>query len=462
MGAYQCYGPPRRVSLNTDLRQVQAWRTSIHMIIDGQITVPGDKSLTHRALMFAAAARGESRVRGLLPGADCRSTAAVLRALGVRVPELPASGAEVRLDSSGIQSWSAPSAILDCGNSGTTARLMMGMLAGRPFCSTLTGDDSLRSRPMRRITDPLSRMGARFQEQGNVDRLPIEVCGGDLKELRYRSPKASAQIKSAVILAGLSGKTRVSIWEPIQSRDHTERMLRAMGADLHAEQREEGWFVELSPRDQDLAPLDMEVPGDPSSAAFLVALALLASDGTLRISGVGLNPSRTGFFDAVRRMGGIVTVEDERLSGGEPVGDLIARPGDLRGIEVTGSDVPAMIDELPILACLAARADGETRITGADELRAKESDRIAALVSNLRAIGVEADELADGLVIQGTHRPLTGRVQAHHDHRIAMAFGVLAALPETEISIDTPEVVDVSFPGFWELLRELTGEGAAR
>lgn len=430
--------------------------------IDGDVTVPGDKSLTHRALMLAATAAGESRLRGLLPGEDCRSTAAVLRALGAAIPELPGSGREIRIRSKGIAAWHAPEGILDCGNSGTTARLIMGLLAGRPFCATLTGDDSLRGRPMRRITDPLGMMGARVTELERSDRLPLELCGGSLTGIEHRSPKASAQVKSAVLLAGLSAGVEVAVWEPIRSRDHTERMLRALGVELREGPREGGWRVSMRPPSVDLPPLDMDVPGDPSSAAFLAALAALAGSGALRVRGVGLNPTRTGFFDALRRMGADIAIEGERVSGGEPIGDIVTRPGSLRAIEVGREEVPAMIDEIPMLACLAARAEGETRITGAEELRAKESDRIAALVGNLRALGADAEELPDGLVVRGSDRPLHGSVRALHDHRIAMAFGVLAALPGSRIEIDTPEVVDVSFPGFWERLAALgRRQGAA-
>lgn len=425
--------------------------------VSGEVVVPGDKSLTHRALMLACAARGESRLRGLLPGADCRSTAAVLRALGCPVPDLPPDGSEIRIDSPGLRAWRAPAEELDCGNSGTTARLMMGLLAGRPFCATLTGDESLRGRPMRRITDPLAAMGARVRELDRSDRLPLELCGGPLRPLDHRSPKASAQIKSAVLLAGLSGEVPVSVLEPEPSRDHSERMLRALGVDVASGPGAEGgWRVELRPPSAPLPPLEMAVPGDPSSAAFLVALALLADSGGLRIRGVGTNPTRTGFFHAVERMGARVERDARREAGGEPVADLAVAPARLRGIDVGGAEVPSMIDEIPMLAVLAARAEGETRIRGADELRAKESDRIVALVENLRAIGAEAEELPDGLVVRGSDRPLRGRIRTFHDHRIAMAFGVLGTLPGNELEIDAPEAVEISFPGFWELLSSLT------
>jgi 3-phosphoshikimate 1-carboxyvinyltransferase len=428
--------------------------------ISAEVRVPGDKSLTHRALMFAAAARGESRLSGLLPGADCRSTAAVLGALGADIPPLPSGGEEIRIQSAGIGSWHAPAGILDCGNSGTTVRLLMGLLAGRPFCSTLTGDQSLRSRPMRRVTEPLSRMGARVRELGEPDRLPVELCGGPLEPLSYRSPKASAQIKSALLLAGLSGGVEVEVWEPGLSRDHTERILRALGARVEGHRDGDGWLVRFEPPAEALPPLEMQVPGDPSSAAFVLSVALLAEEGEIMVPAVGINPTRTGFFAAVARMGGRIEMVNQRESGGEPVADLVARPAALRGIEVGGEEVPSMIDELPVLAVLAARAEGETVVRGAEELRAKESDRITAVVDNLRAIGVEAEELPDGFIVRGTDRPLAGRVRTHHDHRIAMAFGVLGALPGAQLDIEAPDIVDVSFPGFWETVRALGGRTA--
>jgi len=425
--------------------------------VSGDITVPGDKSMTHRALMFSAVADGESRLRGLLPGADCRSTASVLRALGVDAPDPQADGSEIRVVGRGIGAWTAPREWLDCGNSGTTARLMMGLLASRPFSATLTGDESLRSRPMRRITTPLQRMGARFQELGASGTLPIEVGGAELRPLHYASPKASAQIKSAVLLAGLGAGVPVSVIEPVLSRDHTERMLRALGEFVQTSVADGAVHISLTPSGRALPPLDLAVPGDPSSAAFLVALALLADEGELRIRDVCVNPTRTGFFDLVARMGARIVRENQREEGGELVADLVVRPARLWGIEVGGQEVPATLDEIPMLAVLAARAEGETRITGASELRVKETDRIAAVAGNLRALGVDAEELEDGLIVRGTDRPLSGAVRSFDDHRIAMAFGVLGARPENTIEIDDRGVVDVSFPGFWELVQRVAG-----
>ena len=425
--------------------------------VRGDIRVPGDKSVTHRALLLAACARGKSRIGRPLTGEDCRSTARVLAEMGVEVSSFDSDETEVVVTSGGLDAWTAPAGELDCGNSGTTVRLLMGLLAGRDFPVTLTGDSSLRSRPMRRITDPLREMGAAVRELETPDRLPVEIRGGRLRPLEYRSPKASAQIKSAVLLAGLSGDVEATVIEPGRSRDHTERMLRAAGVVVEETSVGDGWRVSLTPPEEPLPPLDLVVPGDLSSAAFLIALASLADAGELRLSGVGVNPTRTGLLTEMERMGARVERHDERDEGGEPVADLIARPAELRAVEIGAEEVPAMIDELPILAALAARAQGTTKIRGAGELRVKETDRIAALASNLRALGVEAEEHEDGLDIQGSDAPLRGRVRTYGDHRIAMAFGVLAALPGNSITLDEPEAVAVSYPGFWQDMAAVTG-----
>jgi 3-phosphoshikimate 1-carboxyvinyltransferase len=416
------------------------------------VTVPGDKSISHRALLFASLASGESRLRGVLPGEDPQATAAALRLLGVRVPPLSKAAEEIRIVGGGLRGWSAPAQEIDCANSGTTARLLLGALAAHPFRSTLTGDASLRSRPMRRVTEPLTRMGAGFHELGEADRLPIAIEGGTLQPLDWANPQASAQVKSAILLAGLIGGVSVRVLEPVRSRDHTERMLRGCGATV--EQGADPWgrsYVSFMPVDR-LEPLDLDVPGDFSSAAFFIALGLLGSRA-IRITGTGVNPTRTGLLSVLRRMGANVRVENQHVAGGEPVGDVVVQPGSLRATTVSAHEIPALLDEIPVLAVLAARAEGETRITGAAELRVKESDRLAVLARNLRGLGVAVEELRDGLVVQGTSAPLVGHVQTFDDHRIAMAFGVLAALPDHRIEIDDPDVVAVSFPAFWDHLR---------
>lgn len=416
------------------------------MNVHGTVRVPGDKSISHRALILSALASGTSRVRGILDSHDVRSTASVLRALGVDVPAL---GPAMAVSGVGLAGLGAPGRDLDCGNSGTTTRLMAGVVAARPFTSRFVGDQSLSRRPMRRIIRPLEAMGARIHcERG--DGLPMVVYGGGLHGVDWRPEVASAQVKSAILLAGLVAGVPVSVAEPLASRDHTERMLAARGVDV----RTRGGVVALDPASA-IPAADVDVPGDPSSAAFFAALAAMAGGGELVLTDVCVNPTRTGFFQLLRRMGARVEFLDEATRGGEPVANVRVTAGALVGADIAGAEVPSMIDELPLAACLAARAEGATRITGAGELRVKESDRIATVVANLRALGVHADELPDGMVVHGTRAALRGAVTTHGDHRIAMAFGVLGATANAEVDVDDRACVDVSFPGFWELLAQV-------
>lgn len=423
-----------------------------------EIRVPGDKSISHRALLFAALARGTSILSGVLPAEDAQRTAAALRALGVQVPVLPADGETIAIAGHGLKGLQSPTEVIDCGNSGTTARLLLGLLAGSGVTATLTGDESLRARPMRRVTEPLAAAGARFEELDESDRLPIRITGGELSPIDYESPHASAQVKSALILAGLTAGVPVRVTEPILSRDHTERMLRAMGANIRTRhQPGERPVIEFEPPEF-LEPLRLEVPGDFSSAAFFLAFGLLAPRGGIRIPRVGVNPTRSGLLAVLRRMGALPEEYGPCNVCDEPVADLVVTPSRLRGTEVGADEIPALIDEIPVLAILAARAEGETVITGAAELRVKESDRIAALAGNLAAIGVDVEELEDGLVIRGSDAPLAGKIRCFDDHRIAMAFGVLAALPGNEIEIDDPACANVSYPGFWDQLNDARRE----
>lgn len=425
-----------------------------------ELTVPGDKSITQRALILASLADGESRLRGLLPSADPKATAGALRALGARVPDLPDDGSVIRVRGTGLKGLEAPSEPLHLGNSGTGARLLMGVLAAQPFDVVVTGDASLRSRPMRRVTGPLERMGGRFEELGEADRLPIRVRGGTLRPAEYETPVASAQVKSALLLAGLVGGVFVLVSEPDRSRDHTERMLALCGSPTVDHWNRGRWRVELRDPPERIRPLDLDVPGDFSSAAFLLALGLLGGAGPkLVVKDVGLNPTRTGLLPVLERMGGHLEVEGSTEGEGEPSGDLAVRPASLRSIDLGEDEVVGVIDEIPLIAVLAARAEGVTRITGAGELRVKETDRIHALVRNFRTLGVDVEELDDGLVIEGSPDPLRGAVRAYDDHRIAMAFAVLGAAPGNEIRIDEPGVVDVSFPGFWQILERAAGAG---
>ena len=417
------------------------------LTVGGTVRVPGDKSISHRALICAALADGTSHVRNVLESADVRSTASVLRALGVAMPTL---GPTIVVNGVGLRGLRTASVPLDCGNSGTTARLMAGVVAGHPFTARFTGDESLSRRPMRRVAKPLEAMGASVELTG-AERLPMTIRGGNLKPIAWSSDRASAQVKSAIMFAGLVAGVGVSVSEPERSRDHTERMLRSLGADV----RVDGLSVSLGAL-RSLMALDVDVPADPSSAAFFAALAALADDGSIDLPGVCLNPTRTGFLRVLARMGAAVRVVEETERHGEPVGTVRVSPADLKAVTVTAQEVPSLIDELPLVACLAARADGETQITGASELRVKESDRIAAVVANLRSLGVDADELPDGMRVRGSAGTLRGRIATHGDHRIAMAFGVLGALPGNEIVVDDPDCCAVSFPDFWAQLAAAT------
>ncbi len=411
------------------------------------VVIPGDKSISHRSLMFAALAQGESRVRGVLASADVGATALCLRELGVNVPPI---NPDMRIEGVGLRGMRSPGNMLDCGNSGTTVRLLLGIVAGQPITAAFGGDESLRSRPMRRVTDPLRMMGAKITELGEPDRLPLRIEGGDLREIDYTSPRSSAQVKSAVLLAGLTAGVKVAFSEPVLSRDHTERMLNAMGMELRTMVYHGGMRIEMDPVPQ-LEPLDMVVPGDLSSAAFFLARGLLAGPA-VRVQNVGVNATRSGFLDVVRRMHGTIHVESRAELSSEPVATMVAEKSGLVGTRVDGTEVPRLVDEIPIIAVMATQAEGTTEIVGAGELRVKESDRLSAMVNNLRAVGAEAEELHDGLVVQGSKQPLRGHVRSHGDHRVAMAFGILGSLPGNDIKIDDESVVDVSFPDFWQQL----------
>jgi 3-phosphoshikimate 1-carboxyvinyltransferase len=418
------------------------------MDVRGSLRAPGDKSISHRALIFGALADGRSRVRRILQSADVHSTAGVLRALGVAIPEL---SDDFVVQGIGVHGLEQPAGNLDCGNSGTTTRLMAGVAAACPIEATFVGDASLSRRPMRRIAKPLSEMGAAIElpPQGG---LPMTIRGGTLHHIQWESEVASAQVKSAILLAALVSGVQASVREPHKSRDHTERMLRARDV-IVRDTVNAGVFIEPGQR---LTALDTDVPSDPSSASFFLALAAGADGGELLLQDVCVNETRIGFLYALRRMGADVQRMNERDEGGEPIADIRVRPAPLRAATVAAADVPSMVDELPLLACLATRADGETSITGANELRVKESDRITAVVSNLRAIGADAEELPDGMLVRGSDRPLKGRIITHGDHRLAMAFGILGALGENEIDVDDRDCVNVSYPGFWADLARVT------
>ncbi|MDR6935072.1 3-phosphoshikimate 1-carboxyvinyltransferase [Luteibacter sp. 3190] len=413
----------------------------------GEVVVPGDKSVSHRALMFGAIAEGVSHIRGFLEGEDTRATAAILGRLGVRF-ETPAPGERI-VHGVGLHGLRGTSEPLDCGNAGTGMRLLAGLLAGQAFDSVLVGDESLSRRPMRRVTDPLTTMGASIDT--NDGRPPLRIHGGaPLRGVTYRSPVASAQVKSALLLAGLYADGATEVIEPHPTRDYTESMLKAFG-----------WPIDYAPGHarleggHTLRAVDVEVPADISSAAFFIVAACIVPGSLLRLKGVGLNPRRTGLLAALELMGADITVENERTSGGEAIGDLVVRHARLRGVALPLDIVPDMIDEFPALFVAAAVADGMTTIRGAAELRVKESDRIAAMANGLKACGVLIDELPDGAIIRGG-RIGGGFVDSHGDHRIAMSFAVAGLVASAPITIGDCANVATSFPGFMELAN-LTG-----
>jgi 3-phosphoshikimate 1-carboxyvinyltransferase len=419
-------------------------------LISGVVRPPGDKSISHRVLMIAALARGKSELSGLLTGDDVKSTARVLRQLGANISAIRDSLVKVsgaRLTPHGAR--------LNCGNSGTTARLMLGILAGQKFEATLTGDASLRRRPMRRVTEPLKEMGARIQESG--DRLPVTIRGGRLRGLTYTSPVASAQVKSAILFAGLTGRVPVTIREPYRSRDHTERLFAHLGLGIH--ERDGAIVFEPPDRSTAIPPFSLSVPGDPSSAAFLVGAAVIAEAGELVIENVGVNPTRTGFLVVLERMGAHVERVNLRDAGGEPVADLLARPATLRGTEVTAAEIPTLIDEVPILAVLASRARGTTVFREVGELRVKESNRLELIAANLRAVGVKADVQGNNLHVEGSDRAPRGKVETAKDHRLAMAFAVLGTVDGARVQLSEKRSVSISYPGFFA---DLENSGARR
>jgi len=392
--------------------------------------------------MLAALAKGKSELSGLLTGDDVKSSARVLRQLGAKISTIRESG--VGITGSRLQ---APTSRLNCGNSGTTARLLLGILAGQKFNAIVTGDASLRRRPMRRVTEPLKQMGAHIKEKG--DGLPLTIRGGSLRGLTYTSPVASAQVKSALLFAALTGKVPVTIREPYRSRDHTERLFSHLGLEIHDR---EG-AISYQPSAVGIAPFKIAVPGDPSSAAFLIAAAVLADAGELVIENVGVNPTRAGFIVVLERMGGHTERVNLRDEGGEPVADLLVRPAELRGTEVTAAEIPTLVDEVPILAVLASRARGATVFREVGELRVKESNRLELIAVNLRAVGVTAEVQGNDLHVAGTERPPRGKVDTAKDHRLAMAFAVLGTVRGANVRLSERRSVAISYPNFFRDLQ---------
>ena len=418
------------------------WHSGAAGPLHGSVVVPGDKSVSHRALMLAAIAEGSSRIRGFLEGEDTRATAAVLAQLGVRI-EAPTEGERI-VHGVGLHGLRGATQPLDCGNAGTGMRLLAGLLAGQSFDSVLVGDASLSKRPMGRVADPLAQMGARIDSHGGLP--PLQLHGGcALRGIRYELPVASAQVRSALLLAGLYAEGTTEILEPHPTRDYTERMLAAFG-----------WPIVFAPGraridgGHALRAVDVEVPADFSSAAFFLVAASIVPGSQLRLPRVGLNPRRTGLLQALRLMGADIAVEREREAGGEPVGDLVVRHAPLHGIELPVALVPDMIDEFPVLFVAAAAASGRTVVRGAAELRVKESDRIATMAAGLRALGVGIEETPDGAIVEGG--PIgAGAVESLTDHRIAMSFAVAGLRATGPVRINDCRHVATSFPGFREL-----------
>ncbi|UNU42987.1 3-phosphoshikimate 1-carboxyvinyltransferase [Sphingopyxis sp. YF1] len=428
--------------------------------LHGRITIPGDKSISHRALMLSALAVGTSRVTGLLEGHDVLATAAAMRAMGASIDRR--DDGEWVIDGVGVGGLLQPRGAIEMGNSGTSTRLLMGLVASHPITVTFTGDASLSGRPMGRVIDPLSQMGADISASPG-GRLPLMMRGlAPAIPLAYRLPMASAQVKSAVLLAGLNTPGVTEVIEPVPTRDHSERMLRGFGAELTVETAADGTRHIRLTGEAEFRPQTITVPGDPSSAAFFIVAALVVPGSDVTIANVGLNPTRAGLIEVLRQMGGDIELIDAREVGGEPVADLRVRHSALRGIDVDPAVAPSMIDEYPILFVAAALAEGRTVATGLDELRVKESDRLAVMAAGLAAIGARVEESADGLVIDGTGGdalPGGATIAGHLDHRICMSFAIAGLVSKAPVTIDDMEPVATSFPNFETLLAQLQGRG---
>lgn len=412
----------------------------------GEVTVPGDKSISHRSVMFGAIAKGLTEIDGFLQGADCLSTSCFER-MGVSIEN---RGERVLVFGNGMHGLKEPDGVLDCGNSGTTTRLLSGLLSAQPFCVTLTGDESIRKRPMKRIITPLSQMGASIKSVNNNGCAPLFIEGQRLHGISYQSPVASAQVKSAVLLAGLYAEGETRVTEPYLSRNHSELMLAHFGADV----RTEGTTAVLRPA-RELLGQKISVPGDISSAAFFIAAALMVPGSELLIRNVGINPTRDGILTVCRSMGADIEILNPSAGSGEPVADLLVRHSSLHGTEIGGAVIPTLIDELPVIAAMACLADGKTVIRDAAELKVKESNRIAVMTEGLSAMGARVEETADGMIIHGGS-PLHGAViDSRKDHRIAMTFAVTALAASGQTEILDADCVSISYPGFYGDLKRL-------
>jgi 3-phosphoshikimate 1-carboxyvinyltransferase len=423
-------------------------RTSQRKPFRATVTVPGDKSISHRSIMFGAVANGTTEIEGFLPGADCLSTIRCFQQMGVEIERL--SETAVRVRGRGFEGLKEATSPLDVGNSGTTIRLMLGILSGVPIYSTLIGDESIARRPMKRVVDPLRKMGARIDGRNDGRFTPIGVRGGALQGITYESPVASAQVKSCLLLAGLNAEGDTVVREPSQSRDHTERMLPGFGVELEAN----GTEVRIK-GGQTLTGTKVRVPGDISSAAFILAAALMVPGSQVTVEHVGLNPTRTGILDAFRMMGAEVQTEITAHWCNEPVGNVTVSCNDLHGVEIGGALIPRLIDEIPILAVVATQAYGTTVIKDAQELKVKETNRIATTAKELRKLGASVEETEDGLIIEGGTQLSGGYCHSHGDHRIGMAMAIAGFAASGDVVVEGTEAIDVSFPGFADLIAQL-------
>ncbi|MBI5640247.1 MAG: 3-phosphoshikimate 1-carboxyvinyltransferase [Nitrospirae bacterium] len=426
--------------------RIELFRTKT---LRGEFVPPPDKSISHRAVMLSSLSKGTGIVRNFLRAKDTESTMNAFRSLGIDIED---RGDTLIIHGKGLHGLSEPADVIDCGNSGTTIRLISGVLSGNPFFSVLTGDSSLRTRPMARVIKPLSLMGAEIWARADNRYPPLAIRGGRLKPVSYTMPVASAQVKSAILLAGLYSEGKTSVAEPAGSRDHTERMLPAFGADL----RVDGTTVTVR-GGHELSAMEIEVPGDFSSAAFFLVASLIIPGAEVTAKNVGINPTRTGLLDVLRKMGAAVEISNEHEVSGEPVADICLRSGGgLKAVQIGGEMIPRLIDEFPILCIAAAASEGTTMIRGAEELRVKESDRIKAMATELGKMGVEVREHPDGLDIRGTESIKGAEVYSHGDHRIAMAMAIAALTAEGKTTITGASAVDISFPGFFDIIKRMS------
>ena len=418
-------------------------------MLKGSFELIGDKSISHRAVMFSSISKGDNKISNFLMGEDCLSTISCFRKMGV---DIQIDGKDVYVKGNGLYGLKRPKEILDVGNSGTTIRLMMGILAGNKFDATLIGDNSIAKRPMKRVTDPLRLMGCNIEGKDDANYTPIKIYGGDLKAIDYHMPVASAQVKSALILASLYANDTSFIYEKVKSRNHTEIMLKSFGADINVENLK----ISVNPVNE-LFSQYIYVPGDISSAAFIIVSALITKGSEVIIKNVGLNETRTGIIDVVKNMNGNIEIINERLVGGELVGDLLVRyTKDLCATTIDKDIIPRLIDEIPVIAVLATQAEGTTIIKDAQELKVKESNRIKSMVENLKILGADIEELEDGMIIKGKSKLNGGKIKTFKDHRIAMAFSTLNLISAEKIKLDNEDCINVSFPGYFDLIKSLT------